>query len=183
MSIKRLTTDTAALPTALLPIAKAHLRVDGTYDDAGITSMLARAIGRFEQINGVALNPATFEWTPAQWEFCAETTPATYSAAVPVTPVTAFVAKVGATDVSTAYSITTNSVFGVPILYLNGAWQTGVVLTLTTGFTDVTLPPAVLDIVLRHTAHLHEHREILIPGTEYVAPDLRIDATWWVPRV
>jgi uncharacterized phiE125 gp8 family phage protein len=177
MSIKRITVDTTALPADLLPIAKSHLRVDGSYDDASITSMLARAIGRFEQFNGAALNVATYEWRPDTWEFCNS------RASVPVTPVTSFTAAAGATDVSANYTITTNSVFGVPILHLNGAYAAGLVLTLQTGFTEATLPPAVLDAVLRMTAHLHEHREILIPGTEFVAPDLAVDATWWVPRL
>lgn len=177
MSLKRTTVDLTALPTALLPIAKSHLRVDGSYDDASITSMIARAIGRFEQFNGAALNVATWEWRPDSWEFCSN------RASVPITPVTAFTAKVGATDVSASYTITTNSVFGVPILYLTGAYQADLVLTLQTGFTDATLPPAVLDDVLRITAHLHNHREILIPGTEFVSPDLQVDATWWVPRL
>jgi hypothetical protein len=85
--------------------------------------------------------------------------------------------------VTSSYTITTDSVVGVPILYLNGAYASGVVFTLETGFTDETLPPSVLDDVLRTAAHLHEHREILIPGTEFVAPDLARDATWWVPSV
>lgn len=175
MSIKLVTTDLTALPTALLASAKIHMRVDWSYDDDFIKSVVARAIGRFEQMNGVALNAATFEWTPASTEFCQD------QAEVPVTPVTSFVAKLADdTDVSSSYTITTESVFGVPLLHLNGAYQNGVVLTLETGFA--TLPPPVLDIVMRNAAHLYEHREILIPGTEFVAPDMQVDATWWVPR-
>ena len=177
MSIVRTALDRDALPDALLSIAKQQIRVDGTHDDAFILSVLQRAIGRFEQVNGVSLNVATFEWHAERWEFCDG------RASVPVTPVTEFTAAVGATDVSASYTITTDSVFGVPILYLNGAWQTGLVLTLETGFTETTLPAPLLDVVLRNAAHLYEHREILIPGSEFVAPDLAIDATWWLPRV
>lgn len=177
MSILRTALDQDALPDALLAIAKQQMRIDGIYDDAFILSLLQRALGKFEQVNGVALNPATFVWIPDQARFCENRT------SVPVTPVSAFVAKVGATDVSASYTITTDSVFGVPILYLNGAWQTGLALTLTAGFTQATLPPPVLDAVLRVTAHLHEHREILIPDAEFVAPDFATDSTWWVPRL
>ena len=31
--------------------------------------------------------------------------------------------------------------------------------------------PHCLDQIMRITAHLYEHREILIPGREFVAPD------------
>jgi len=178
MSIVRTALDREALPDALLSIAKAQLRVDGTYDDGFILSVLARSIGRFEQVNGVSLNVATWEWAPDSWEFCSN------RARVPVTPVTAFTAALADdTDVSASYSIITNSVFGVPILYLNGAYAAGLVLELETGFTDATLPAPVLDVVLRNAAHLYEHREILIPGSEFVAPDIQMDSTWWLPRL
>lgn len=178
MSIRATTYDAKVLPAALLLDAKLQMRIDHSLDDALIKSMLARAIGRFEQMNGVGLNPATFEWTPGASEFCND------RATVPITPVSQFVAKLADdTDVSSSYSITTKSVYGVPLLHLNGAHQSGVVITLTTGFTAETLPAPVLDIVLRNTAHLYEHREILIPGVEFVSPDMAVDATWWVPRV
>jgi hypothetical protein len=174
MSIKLVTQDLTALPTALLADAKQHMRIDWTYDDEFVKSVLARAIGRFEQINGVGLNVATYEWSPADVEFRNGRAP------VPVTPVTDFTAETTATpDATASYTITTDSVFGVPLLYLNGAFASGLVLTLQTGFA--ALPPPVLDIVLRNAAHLYEHREILVPGIEFVAPDMRIDATWWVP--
>ena len=178
MSIVRTSIDYDKLPDALLMIAKQQIRIDGQYEDAFVLSVLKRAIGRFENENGAMLNKATWEWMPGQWEFCSN------RARVPVTPVTSFSAALADdTDVTANYTISTDSVTGVPILYLNGAYASGVVLTLQTGFTDETLPPSALDVVLRTAAHLHEHREILIPGTEFVAPDLARDATWWVPHV
>ena len=178
MSRVCISVDYDKLPDALLVMAKQHIRIDGNHEDEFILSVLKRAIGRFEDKNGATLNKATWQWTPASTEFCSG------RARVPVTPVTSFTAALADDTVVTAnYAITTESVTGVPILYLTGAWASGVVLTLETGFTVDTLPPSVLDQVLRSAAHLHEHREILIPGTEFVAPDLALDATWWVPRV
>jgi len=178
MSIVRTSIDYDKLPDALLIVARQHMRIDGNYEDAFLLSVLKRAINRFENKNGALLNKSTWQWTPDQWEFC------NGSARVPVTPVTSFTATLADdTDLTSSYTITTDSVVGVPILYLNGTYASGVVLTLETGFTDETLPPSVLDDVLRSAAHLHEHREILIPGTEFVAPDLAQDASWWVPRL
>ena len=42
--------DRVALPAALLPIAKSHLRIEGTYDDVYITDALGRAISWFERV-------------------------------------------------------------------------------------------------------------------------------------
>lgn len=179
MSIKLVTPpDLTLLPTGLLTSAKAQLRIDWNYDDQFIKDCTARALGRFEQLNGVALNKQTFEWRPDQSEFCDS------RAVVPVTPAQTFTVKdANAVDISTAFTITTNTVFGVPLLYLNGAWQSGMVVTIATGFDPDKVPPPVLDVVMRNMAHLYEHREILLPGSEFVAPDLQVDATWWVPRV
>ena len=178
MSMVRTSVDYDRLPDALLVTAKQHMRIDGDRDDEFILSVLKRAIGRFEDKNGATLNKATWKWTPAQTEFCSG------RARVPVTPVTSFTAALADDTVVTAdYAITSESVTGVPILYLVGPYASGVVLTLETGFSVDTLPPSVLDQVLRNAAHLHEHREILVVDQPFVAPDLQVDATWWVPRV
>lgn len=182
MTIKRTAFDVVALPTALLTIAKQHMRVDWPYDDDFIKSVVARAVARFEQVNGVSLNASTWEWKPASTDFSND------RARVPVTPVKTFTAAAGAAadNVSASFSIVTNSTYGVPILFMLGAYQDQLTVTLQTGFDTSAgepLPPPVLDIVLRNAAHLYEHREILLPDQEFVSPDIRIDATWWVPRV
>jgi len=178
MSMLRTSVDYDKLPDALLGMAKQHIRIDGNYEDEFVLSVLKRSIGRFEDKFGATLNKATWEWCPTSAEFRSG------QARVPLTPVTSFTATLADdTVVTDDYAIWTDSVTGVPILYLSGAYASGVVLTLETGFTVETLPPSVLDWVLRIAAHLHEHREILIPSSEFVAPDLALDATWWVPRV
>ena len=61
--------DRAVLPAALLPIAKSHLRVDGSYDDAYITDAIKRAINWFERVTNVSVNPVTWSWSPDQRSF------------------------------------------------------------------------------------------------------------------
>jgi uncharacterized phiE125 gp8 family phage protein len=175
------TVDRTALPTALLPLAKSHLRVDGTYDDAYITSAIGRAIAKIEDTNGVIINPTTVTWSPGTAEFC------NGGATLPAIPAASFTAVAGspAADVSANYKIVLkwNDILGVPIQTLQGAAAGGLLITLTLGFTDLNDAPALLDRVLRQTAHLYENREILTPGAPYLAPDLELDATWWVPRL
>jgi uncharacterized phiE125 gp8 family phage protein len=178
--IKIKTKDYAALPTALLPKAKAQARVDGSYDDAIITDMIARAIDLFERETGVSVFVTQYEWAPDQADFCNNV------ATIPFSPVNTMTAKDGANvDVSSSYSFTTMSQFGVMIYKLNGAWIDGVVFTIESGYAAAALPPGVLDVVMRVTAHLYDNREILVPGTQMMVPDfLRVAmATYWMPHV
>lgn len=179
MSIAVQSVDREELPDVMLPLAKSHMRIDHAEDDDYIMSCIARAIARFESTNGATLNPTTVIWTPAAADFVGT------GATLPVRPVSTFTAMAGATDVTADYSIVLkwDDIYGIPIQLLRGASAGGLTVTLEAGFTEDTLRPEVLDVVLRHAAHLYEHREILAPGNEYVSPDLRIDATWWMPRV
>ena len=181
MTVRITTVDRAVLPAALLPLVKSHLRVDGTYDDAYITSAIGRAIAKVEDMNGVTINPTTVIWTPATAEFCEG------GATVPVRPVSAFTATAGTppADASASYvlSLKWNDITGVPIQVLTGSASSGLAVTLTAGLVDLTNAPQLLDKVLRQTAHLYEYREILTPGAPYLAPDLELDATWWMPRL
>ena len=180
MSIAIVTVDRAALPTALLPLAKSHLRVDGNYDDAYITNAMTRAIAKIEAANDATINPTTVVWTPASTEFCDDI------ATLPVRPVIDFTAVAGSppVDVSDDYSVALkwDGIHGIPIQILQGAAATGLSVTLELGFADQDeLPPQLLDMILSHTGHLFEHREILSADKDYVAPELQ-DFTWWMPR-
>jgi uncharacterized phiE125 gp8 family phage protein len=185
VSLAVIDVDRDALPAALLPLAKQHMRIDGSFEDAFITSVLARAIARFQQLNDVTVNPSTFTWTPPAAAFNGQG-----GATLPVRPVSAFTATVPGdpdpVDVAADYALALkwDSPYGVPVQLLTGAAADGLTVGLTAGYADLAgLPPEVQDVVLRHAAHLYEHREILLPGSEYVAPDLKLDATWWMPRV
>jgi len=181
MSVAVQSVDREELPDVLLSLTKSHMRVDHSTDDDYILTCIARAIARFESTNGATLNPTTVIWTPVTAEFC------NGGATLPVRPVTSFTAAAGspAADVSANYSIVLkwDDIYGIPIQLLKGAAATGLTVTLEAGFTEDTLRPEVLDVVLRHAAHLYEHREILLPGSAYVAPDLQLDSTWWMPRL
>lgn len=177
MTVAVVSRDLQTLPTDLLALAKQHCRVDHASDDALLTSIIARAIARFEATNEGTLNETVVLWKPKASDFVDG------RASTPVRPVKSFqAADSAAVDVTADYALELkwDSIHGVQIQVLAGAAVDGLAVTLTCGMDP--LDPDVLDVVLRHTAHLYEHREILIPGTEYVAPDLKLNATWWHPR-
>jgi uncharacterized phiE125 gp8 family phage protein len=175
-SIKKTDLDLTTLPAALLPLAKSHLRVDGTFDDAYITSAIARGISWFERVTNVSVNPVTWLWSPDRF--------VDGLAPVPVSPVDTFMVDAGG-DVSADFSIVTLSTYGVGIYALSGAYVSGMVVTIPTGYADATaLDPGILDAVLRYTAHLYENREILVAGSEATTPGWMTDtiSTYWMPR-
>jgi uncharacterized phiE125 gp8 family phage protein len=173
--------DRDDLPVSLLSLAKTHLRVDHIIDDEYIRGCMRRAIARLEAANGIAINATTVKWTPAAAEF------SSVGATLPARPAKSFSAVAGTppADVSANYLIALkwDDITGIPIQVLVGSAATGLAVTLQLGFDDETLPPQLLDAILRHTAHLYEHREILLDSAAYVAPDLQADFTWWHPRV
>jgi len=173
MTVTLVTQDFTALPTELLPLVKQHCRVDHTNDDALLTSIIARAIARFEQATEVTVNPTAVAWTPTAADFTSD------MATLPVRPATL------ATPVS-GYSVVLkwDSIHGIPIQVLQGTAADGLSFDLLCGYPNAdAIPPAVQDEILRSTAHLYEHREILVPGgRDFVSPDLATDATWWMPK-
>lgn len=181
MSIRKTGLDLQVLPYGLLSTAKTHLRIDGTYDDAAILLTLQRAINWFERVTNVSVNPVTYMWKPAADEFI------NGYASVPVSPVNAtWTAAIGVTVVTANYEITTNSVNGVELNTLVGAWASGLTLTIPSGYASaIAIDPGIVDVVFRYAAHLYEHREILVPNSEAKTPGWMLDvvATYWTPRV
>ena len=174
--------DRDDLPVSLLSLAKLQLRVDHDYDDTLIRSCMTRAIGRLEATNGITINPTRAVWTPATAEFNST------GATLPARPASIiFTAAAGTppADVTASYSIALkwDDIYGVPIQMLVGAFAAGLAVTLSLGYTDETLPPEVLDRILLHTAHLYEHREIILDSAAYTLPAQELDATWWMPRL
>jgi hypothetical protein len=178
--------DRTVLPAALLPIAKSHLRVDGTYDDAYITDAIGRAISWFERVTNVSVNPVTWIWAPAQSSVPAFGLFYNSVASVPVSPVNSFAVKdAAAADISAGYTITTMSTHGVGLYALSGMFLAGMSVSIPSGFATLTaLDPGITDAVLRYTAHLYENREILVLGTDAQTPGWTLDviATYWMPR-
>jgi uncharacterized phiE125 gp8 family phage protein len=183
-SIIRSDLDLTALPTALLPLVKSHLRVDGTYDDAYITDTIKRAINWFERVTQVSVNPVTWTWRPGlghgYGDFCGGI------ASVPISPVNTFTVAGGdASDITSGYELTTTSTHGVGLYALAGTFASGMQVSMPSGYEDAdAIDPGITDIVLRYTAHLYENREILVPGIEAQTPGWMTDviATYWVPR-
>lgn len=182
MSIRKTGLDLVVLPAGLLSVAKSHLRVDGTWDDHAISTTIARAIAWFERVTGVSVNPVTYLWKPALHEFvygygCAP---------VPVSPVNSWTAAIEGEDVTSSYDISTDTVHGVEINTLVGTWASGLTITIPSGTASAAaLDPGISDIVLRYTAHLYEHREILVAGSEAQTPGWMLDVVsqYWKPRI
>lgn len=184
MTLAIVSEDRNALPTALLAPAKQHMRIDFADDDALITAKIAQAIASFQEKKNVTVNPSVFTWTPAAAAFVED------AATLPVRPVTAIVVTDKGQDppanVSSSYAVQLkyDAAYGAPIQVLAGPSSSSLSIALTAGYADLEkMPDTVRDYVLRHTAHLYEHREILVPDQPYVAPDLAEDLTWWVPHL
>lgn len=180
-SIIAKTRDLTALPAALLAGAKSHCRIDGTYDDTFVTSAIGRALDLFERKAGVSLFQTQWEWRPDQMDFCNGV------AKVPVSPVVTMTANDSAVppnNITVNYKLATMSTHGVGLYGIEGAFVSGLVFTIDSGYTQPTLPFGILDAVMRCTAHLYEHREILTPGADPTMPTWFMDeiSTYWMPR-
>jgi uncharacterized phiE125 gp8 family phage protein len=170
--------DRSVLPTALLPIVKSHLRVDGNYDDAYITDTIRRAISWFERVTNVSVNPVTWTWSPDESSFCEGV------ATVPVSPVNDIAVDAGG-DVSANYMVETMSTHGIGLYCLAGPYAAGMAVSIPSGYASADeLDPGITDAILRYTAHLYEHREILVAGSEAQSPGWMTDviSTYWYPR-
>jgi hypothetical protein len=180
-SILPVAIDRTALPNGLLSSAKTHLRIDGIYDDHYIAMTIARAIGWFERVTQVSVNPVTWQWKPDAGNFCGGRAP------VPVSPVNSFTVAGGdLTDITSGYELTTRALHGVMLYTLSGAFADGMKVSMPSGYADAAdLDPGITDIILRYTSHLYENREILVPGVEAQTPGWMNDVvgTYWVPRV
>lgn len=179
MKPQPVTIDFVVLPTDLLALTKAHVRVDHSDDDDYIKSCLSRAIANREGEWELQVNPATISWTPDSTDFCGD------KAKAPVRPITSMTASATAGDVSSAYSLEKQGLFGAAGYLISGAWQDGLQFLFSSGYSAAIMPPGVLDNVLILAAHLYKHREIFTDqGTEAVpTPAIDSSTPWWVPRV
>jgi uncharacterized phiE125 gp8 family phage protein len=155
MSSYAITADWTTLPTALLPLAKQHMRVDFSDDDTVITEYLKWAISYFEKISGWQVFGAAVDWLPDL-----ETDASRYQC--PVQPVASFTVMSGAVDVSAEYELEKASlVEPVWLARKDGtAFHDDAEITLTAGYTDITkIEPSALAGILRVAGTLYEHRE------------------------
>jgi uncharacterized phiE125 gp8 family phage protein len=172
--------DYVTLPAALLPVAKAHLRVDFTDDDASITEYLAQSIGLCEQVWDLAVFSAEVDWSPDL-----STGASRYQC--PVQPVSAFTVLADAVDVSADYVLESASLTEpVWLARSDGtAFAADAEITLTAGYADIaTMPPPMRAGILRIAATLYEHREsVSVLGPDQMPLWLNdMLGGLWVPR-
>jgi uncharacterized phiE125 gp8 family phage protein len=168
-----LTVDRAALPAALLSLAKDHCRVRHTRDDALIRQYIAQAIDAIERRCSINLNPATFalDLYVRAWPLCA-TAPAYVVPPMrwplPVNNVLSFtLVDTNDVDQSAPYTIEQADIGGSAAAYLVGpnipaaGWK----MTLDVGIDVPAAPalpamaPAVQAAVLRLVGGYYETRE------------------------
>jgi uncharacterized phiE125 gp8 family phage protein len=174
------TPDYNTLPAALLPVCKAHLRIDFTDDDASITEYLAQSIGLCEHVWDLAVFGAEVDWSP-------DLTTGASSYQCPVQPVSSFTVMADAVDVSAEYALEMASLTEpVWLVHSDGtAFAADAEITLTAGYADIaTMPPPMRAGIVRVAATLYEHRE----SVSVIGPE-QMPSWWndllggrWVPR-
>jgi uncharacterized phiE125 gp8 family phage protein len=189
MSIIPVTVDRQTLPMLLLADAKAHLRVDAPFDDEFIVDLLARVIGEWEAMgDGVKIHPGQWAWSPALEEF-----DVTGSARIPVTPVNEIILTVPdpaggvapPLDVLSDYAIATDYSSGAIRWRLVGAWQSGLVATIDSGYSGPSLLPAELRSHLFEWLTRHyEYRSVVSSDGLAMMPGWKdfMFAPFWNPK-
>lgn len=183
MSLITLPRDEFGLANELLPEAKAWLRVNHCDDDAQITMLIAAAMGTFERTRGVTLFPTTYVWT-VDASFVGGFLNITPEQ--PITPISSWVASASGSDVSSAYSLRASGQHGVTFYSLVGEAQSGLGLTIVSGFASPDVMPATIKVLIfTLTSTYYEYREKFTPGNLERHPDWDNAemAGFWVPRV
>lgn len=174
----------AALPEALLPVAKMHMRITWSTDDEYVKLCLLRAIDLVERHSGSQIVSADAEWNPIVGG-----TKSAYRIPVqPVTP-TGFTATApGVGDVASFYQVLASSDLILPVFMERsdgGGFHDGVLFGLKVGYaTKDDLPPQFLDPILRIAAHFFEHRESVDTTGLMSIPQWMNDLLLgnWIPR-
>lgn len=176
--------DYAALPAALLDIAKQHMRVDFTDDDDLIERYLASAIAHVELVSGWRIFPTIVSWFPTLISTA-------YAYRTPLGPVASFLVMLDEpappTDISNQFAIITDTPVTPSWLSKKDktAFPTPITMTLNVGYTDADkLPPNMSDVILRIAASLYENRETVSQPSLTQVPfwmnDLIVGL--WIPR-
>jgi uncharacterized phiE125 gp8 family phage protein len=174
--------DYQVLPSAMLTLAKQHMRIDFVDDDALVASCLRRGISLLERYSGLSVFPARIDWQP----FAADAVPvAAYQC--PLQPVAGFSVTADGTDVSSQYELRLTSPIS-PVWLANKAnepFPAGTRTELRVGWADInTLPPAIEDGILRLSATLYEYRETVTNFSLDPVPQWANDLLvgMWIPR-
>lgn len=172
--------DRTTLPAALLPIAKEHMRVDFTDDDASITRYIQWAISYLEIFWGQRIFSASVDWLPPIDAYSSR-----YQ--IPVQPVASFIVMSEAVDVSAEYALEMNGMISpVWLVHSDGTpFPDDAAVSLTAGFTDPDeIEPAALGGILRVGASLYEYRESISSISLDQIPFWMNDVLGglWIPR-
>lgn len=174
-----MTPDWTTLPTALLPAAKRHMRVDFADDDTSITEYVQFAIAYLQAFWGLQIFAGDVAWSPTI------TQASRYQC--PVQPVASFKVMSGTMDVSSEYALESASpIEPVWLVHSDGTpFPSDAVITLVAGIADATkVPPLMLASILRVAATLYEHRESITTLSLDQMPFWMNDilTELWVPR-
>jgi hypothetical protein len=188
VSVVRTKIDYAALPEALLDLAKSQMRIEFDRDDAFIQIKLAQAIDLFERTTETAVTGGTWSWVPVAGFTTGD---GSFGYAIPFSPVPTIVKVMDANSVDqTARWVVRGppipNVYGVHALVaLDGAPTSPITVTVNSGYADAeTMPPGILNFVLEAAAWLYENREIAaMPGVDGVPYLNQLLTAYWRPRV
>lgn len=171
--------DLTTLPQELLPLTKAHLRIDFSDDDTLILQYIGNAIQICEDVWSQRINPANVTWKPTIND-------TDFKYQVPVQPISSFQVSSGGAPVAGYSMLVTSRTSPIYIAKDDGtAWPGDAEVALVTGFASATdISPAYAGPILRVAGTLYERREtittpmMLVP---YWLNDLIVGN--WIPRV
>lgn len=141
--------------------SKAFLRVDGTDEDAVITSMIAAAVSEAEAITHTRIASRSFIWSHAE------------PGPLPIHPVSAVSVSV---DTGTASGEVSPSLYAFApsegtepahIEWLDGFPEGEVSVTMAAGYTAQTLPAPIRQWILARVSTFFEQREMFAAGAAH----------------
>lgn len=172
--------DRDALPAALLPIAKRHLRITFADDDADITEKLQWSIAYCEKVWGSRVFPAEVDWSPVI------TNASRYQC--PLQPIASFTVMSASVDVSAEYELETGApVDPVWLVHIDGTpFPADAAIGLVAGVADPDdMDPGERGSIVRLAATLYEYRETVTGLSLDHVPqwinDLIVGS--WIPRI
>lgn len=179
--------DYATLAEAMLPSAKAHMRVDFDDDDESILQYLAWAMGLVEQATGQQIGTAIVSWTPDGF-FNGFNTVMLAQYPFPVQPVASFtVSDSDGVDTSSQYKrVSSGFTLPVNLARIDGAlFPVGTAVAFVSGYADAAkIMPNLQAGIYRVAAMLYENRESITQVNVEEMPlwlnDLLVGT--WIPR-
>lgn len=148
--------DYDALPAAMLPTVKKHVRADDfTDDDVILTEYIAQAIGLMERFWDLTVFGSALTWT-------IDTSSGASKYQCPKQPVSAFTVKTDTVDKSSEYRLESYDLAApVWLVHIDGtAIPANTVATLTIGYVATNkMPPEMRSAIYRVAGTLYEHRE------------------------